>query len=78
MIAWLASALHPHVAQPSLAPWAAPLTVHATVFGSVKRGLRQAVAAVLGVLLGVRLGDVFGLNALSLGLATPLATIGAR
>jgi predicted secreted protein len=72
VIAWLVSARILHVAQPFLAPWAALLTVHATIFGSVKRGLRQAVAAVLGVLLAFGLGHVFGLNALSLGLATLL------
>ena len=75
VIAWLVSARILHVAQPFLAPWAALLTVHATIFGSVKQGLRQAAAAVLGVLLAFGLGHVFGLNALSLGLATVLGLI---
>ena len=57
------------IEQAFLAPWAALLTVHATVYRTLRRGVQQVGATVLGVLVAFAFGSLFGLNALSLGLA---------
>jgi aromatic acid exporter family member 1 len=75
VVAWLLSSEVFHVAQPFLAPWAALLTVHATVFGTLRRGATQAAATVLGVLLAFGAGHLFGVNALSLGVAVTLGLV---
>jgi uncharacterized membrane protein YccC len=69
VVAWVLSVDVFHVTQPFLAPWAALLTVHATIFGTVRRGTAQAAATVLGVLFAFAAARLFGVNALSLGLA---------
>jgi uncharacterized membrane protein YgaE (UPF0421/DUF939 family) len=69
VVAWLLAVHVFHVAQAFLAPWAALLTVHATVFRSLRRGIQQVGATVLGVLVAFAAGSLFGLDALSLGLA---------
>ncbi len=69
VVAWTLAVRVFDVSQTFLAPWAALLTVHATVFGTLKRGAEQVGAAVLGVLLAFAAGSVFGLGAVSLGLA---------
>jgi hypothetical protein len=63
------------IEQAFLAPWAALLTVHATVYRTLRRGVQQVGATVLGVLVAFALGSVFGLNALSLGLAILIGLI---
>ena len=69
VIAW-ALAFHVFgIGQPFLAPWAALLTVHATVFGTFKRGAQQVGATVVGVLVASAAGYLFGLNAVTLGVA---------
>ena len=69
VVAWILAVRVFDVSQTFLAPWAALLTVHATVFGTLKRGAQQVGAAVLGVLLAFGAGSLFGLGAVSLGLA---------
>ena len=75
VVAWLLAARVFDVSQPFLAPWAALLTVHATVFGSLKRGTQQVGAAVLGVLLAFAAGRLFGVGAVSIGLAVLLGLL---
>jgi len=67
--AWVLAVRVLHVGQAFMAPWAALLTVHATVYGTVRRGLHQAAASVLGVLIGFAAWRVFGLGAISIGVA---------
>ena len=68
-IAWLLASSVFDIAQPFLAPWAALLTVHATVFGTLRSGAQQVGATVLGVLVAFAAGHLFGVSALSLGVA---------
>lgn len=68
-LAWLLAHSLFDVAQPFLAPWAALLTVHATVFGTLRSGAQQVAATVVGVLVAFAAGHLFGVSALSLGLA---------
>ena len=68
-IAWVLAHAVFDVAQPFLAPWAALLTVHATVFGTLRSGGQQVAATVIGVLVAFAAGGLFGVSALSLGLA---------
>jgi uncharacterized membrane protein YccC len=75
VIAWILSVPVFHVAQPFLAPWAALLTVHATVFGTLRRGVQQAGASVLGVLFAFGAGHLFGVDALSIGVAVMLGLV---
>jgi hypothetical protein len=75
VVAWLLSADVFHVSQPFLAPWAALLTVHATIFGTLRRGATQAAATVVGVLCAFGAGHLFGVNALSIGVAVLLGLI---
>jgi uncharacterized membrane protein YccC len=69
VVAWVLAVRVFHIEQAFLAPWAALLTVHATVYRTLRRGVQQVGATVLGVLVAFALGSLFGLNALSLGLA---------
>src|SRR4051812_49620467 len=69
VVAWVLAVHVFDIEQTFLAPWAALLTVHATVYRTLRRGVQQVGATVLGVLVAFALGSVFGLNALSLGLA---------
>ena len=69
VVAWVVAVDVFHLAQAFMAPWAAVLTVQATVFGSLRGGAQQAAASVVGVLIAFAAGQLFGLNALSLGLA---------
>jgi hypothetical protein len=69
VIAWILAARVFNLDQPYLAPWAALLTVHVTVFGTLRRGVRQAGTSVLGVLVAFATGQLFGLSALSVGVA---------
>jgi cell shape-determining protein MreD len=69
VVAWVLAVHVFDIEQAFLAPWAALLTVHATVYRTLRRGVQQVGATVLGVLVAFALGSVFGLNALSLGLA---------
>jgi uncharacterized membrane protein YgaE (UPF0421/DUF939 family) len=69
VVAWVVAVDVFHLSQAFMAPWAAVLTVEATVFGSVRGGAQQAAASVVGVLIAFAAGQLFGLNALSLGLA---------
>jgi hypothetical protein len=75
VIAWVLAVHVFDIAQPFLAPWAALLTVHATVFRTLRRGVQQVGATVLGVLLAFAAGTLFGVNALSLGLAVLLGLL---
>jgi F0F1-type ATP synthase assembly protein I len=75
VVAWLLSADVFHVSQPFLAPWAALLTVHATIFGSLRRGAAQAAATVVGVLCAFGAGHLFGVSALSIGVAVLIGLI---
>ena len=68
-LAWLLADSLFDIAQPFLAPWAALLTVHATVFGTLRSGVQQVAATVVGVLVAFAAGRLFGVSALSLGLA---------
>jgi len=68
-VAWVLAVRVFHLGQAFMAPWAALLTVHATVYGTVRRGLQQAGASVLGVIIGFAAWRVFGLGAISLGVA---------
>jgi hypothetical protein len=72
VIAWVLAVDVFHFAQAFMAPWAALLTVQATVFGSLRGGAQQAAASVLGVLIAYACGQLFGLGALSLGLAVAI------
>lgn len=72
VIAWVLADPVLDLSQSFLAPWAALLTVHATVFGSFKHGVQQVGAAVLGVLLAFVAGRIFGVSALSIGVAVSL------
>lgn len=69
VVAWVLSVRVFHLGQAFMAPWAALLTVHATVFGTLRRGLQQAAASVLGVLIGFGAWFIFGLGAVSVGVA---------
>ena len=69
VIAWVLADQVLDLSQSFLAPWAALLTVHATVFGSLKHGVQQVGATVLGVLLAFVAGSIFGVSALSIGVA---------
>jgi uncharacterized membrane protein YgaE (UPF0421/DUF939 family) len=69
VVAWVVAVHVFHLAQAFMAPWAAVLTVQATVFGSLRGGAQQAAASVVGVLIAFAAGQLFGLDALSLGLA---------
>src|ERR1700744_551127 len=69
MVAWVLAVDVLHLSQAFMAPWAAVLTVQATVFGTLRGGAQQAAASVLGVLIAFAAGQLFGLGALSLGLA---------
>ena len=69
VVAWVLAVHVFDIEQAFLAPWAALLTVHATVYRTLRRGVQQVGATVLGVLVAFALGSLFGLNALSLGLA---------
>ena len=69
VIAWVLADRVLHLSQSFLAPWAALLTVQATVFGSLKHGVQQVGATVLGVLLAFVAGTIFGVSALSIGVA---------
>ena len=71
-LAWLLADSVLGIAQPFLAPWAALLTVHATVFGTLRSGAQQVGATVLGVLVAFAAGFLFGVSALSLGVAVLL------
>ena len=53
--------------QAFLAPWAALLVVHSTVYRTMSRGLQQVLGAVLGVVLAWAVGNLFGLDALAVG-----------
>jgi uncharacterized membrane protein YccC len=75
VIAWVLAVHVFDIAQPFLAPWAALLTVHATVFRTLRRGVQQVGATVLGVLLAFGAGALFGVSALSLGLAILLGLL---
>jgi uncharacterized membrane protein YccC len=68
-LAWVLAHSVFDVAQPFLAPWAALLTVHATVFGSLRSGGQQVAATVVGVLVAFAAGGLFGVSALSIGVA---------
>jgi uncharacterized membrane protein YccC len=69
VIAWVLAVYVFDIQQAFLAPWAALLTVHATVYRTFRRGAQQVGATVLGVLVAFVFGSLFGLTALSLGLA---------
>jgi uncharacterized membrane protein YgaE (UPF0421/DUF939 family) len=69
VIAWVLADRVLGLSQSFLAPWAALLTVHATVFGSLRHGVQQVGATVLGVLLAFVAGGLFGVSALSIGVA---------
>src|SRR3954466_13409276 len=69
VVAWVLAVHVFDIEQAFLAPWAALLTVHATVFRTLRRGVQQVGATVLGVLLAFGAGALFGVSALSLGLA---------
>jgi uncharacterized membrane protein YccC len=69
VVAWVLAVHVFHLAQAFMAPWAALLTVQATVFGTLRRGVQQAGASVLGVLIGYAAWYLFGLDAVSLGVA---------
>jgi len=75
VVAWVLAVYVFDIEQAFLAPWAALLTVHATVYRTLRRGVQQVGATVLGVLVAFALGSVFGLNALSLGLAILIGLI---
>ena len=68
-LAWVIAHSLFDVAQPFLAPWAALLTVHATVYGTLRHGAQQVGATVVGVLVAFAAGHLFGVSALSLGIA---------
>ncbi len=68
-LAWVIAHGLLDVAQPFLAPWAALLTVNATVFGTLRHGAQQVGATVVGVLVAFAAGHMFGVSALSLGIA---------
>jgi uncharacterized membrane protein YccC len=53
--------------QAFLAPWAALLVVHSTVYRTMSRGLQQVAGAVLGVVLAWAVGNLFGLDAVAVG-----------
>lgn len=67
VLAWVLAGHVLDIAQPFLAPWAALLTVHATVYRTLARGAQQVGATVLGVLLAFAAGNLFGVNAATLG-----------
>lgn len=67
VVAWVLAREVFGIAQPFLAPWAALLTVNATVYRTLARGAQQVGATVLGVLLAFAAGNLFGVNAATLG-----------
>ncbi len=67
VIAWVLARQVFGIVQPFLAPWAALLTVNATVYRTLARGAQQVGATVLGVLLAFAAGNLFGVNAVTLG-----------
>ena len=69
VVAWVIAVHVFHLSQAFMAPWAALLTVHATVFGTFKRAGQQAGASVLGVLVAAGAAQVFGADAVALGVA---------
>jgi uncharacterized membrane protein YgaE (UPF0421/DUF939 family) len=74
-LAWVIAHSVLDVAQPFLAPWAALLTVHATVFGTLRHGAQQVAATVVGVLVAFAAGHLFGVSALSLGVAVLIGLV---
>lgn len=68
VVAWLL-AVEVGLAQPFLAPWAALLTVHATVYRTFWRGAQSVLATTIGITLSFAVAEVFGLGALTLGVA---------
>lgn len=77
-LAWVLAVRIGGTGQAFLAPWAAVLTVHATIYRSFSEGLRQVVATVLGVVVAFVFGDLWGLDALTLGLAVLVALLLGR
>jgi uncharacterized membrane protein YgaE (UPF0421/DUF939 family) len=75
VVAWVIAVHVFHLSQAFMAPWAALLTVHATVFGTLTRAGQQAGASVLGVLIAAGASQVFGADALSLGVAVLVGSL---
>lgn len=78
VLAWVVAINILGLRDPILAPWSAVLVVHATVYRTFTRGAQQVSATVLAVVLAWSVGQLFGMSAISLGVALAVAFVVGR